>query len=275
MIGNGEWTGRRKQIASMVADGYTRKEVAAELDISLSTVRREIETLVSLTGAGSPHKLPLVLQTNFADKLSLKPVDQDASIFRVAMRKSRQNILFATLIFALVVTGYGMHLLITAQDLWSLQGVSPSLIQNLHFLTIILLGIALVVFGGKPERECGLVWIGYFLLDNLILDKYVGFPPGPELQAWRTIYVEWFLGNLFFLIGFSIVYFRHKLYYIRLLIWAQLFSISIHALQGAFGLLPPFVYAATIVIAYYFLWVILSVGLCIAFNRGGSTTVAK
>lgn len=259
----------------MVADGFTRKEVAGALDVSVSTVRREIETLVEITGAGSPHKLPLVLQTDFADKLTVPPVEEDASLVRSTMRKSRQNIVFATLIFALVVTGYGMHLLITAHDLWSLEGVSTSLIETLHFLTIILLGVALAVFGGAAERECAAVWIGYFLLDNLVLDAYVGHSPGSQLEAWSTIYVEWFLGNLFFLIGFSIVYLRHKQYYITLLIWAQIFSIAVHALQGAFSLLPPFVYAATIVIAYYFLWVILSVGLCIAFNRGSAKTLFK
>lgn len=267
MSDNSEWTQRRRQVATMVVDGYARKEIASSLDISLSTVRREVEALVALTGAKTANKLPMILQSEFPEKLIAKPATEEAFFARGAVRKNRQNILFATLIFALVVTGYGMHLLITAQDLWSLQGVSRSLIETLHYLTIIALGVALILFGGKPERECGLVWVGYFLLDNFILDRFVGQPPGPEMQAWRTIYVEWFLGNLFFLIGFSIVYFRHRLYYIRLLILAQLFSIAVHASQGAFGFLPPFVYAATIVIAYYFLWVILSVGLVIAFNR--------
>lgn len=252
----------------MIADGYTRKEIAAELDISVSTVRREIEALLTLTGAKSAHKLPMILQTEFADKLTSAPIGDDASIVRSTVRKNRENIVFATLIFALVVTGYGMHLLITAHEVWSLQGISTSLIYFLHPLTILLLGGALALFGGAAERECSIVWIGYFLLDNLVLDRVFGHGPGAQYEAWSTIYFEWFLGNVFFLIGFSIVYARHRLFYISLLIWAQIFSILVHFIQGASGIFAPFVYAATIVIAYYFLWVILSVGLCISFNRG-------
>lgn len=259
----------------MVADGYTRKEVAAALDVSLSTVRRDIEALVALTEARSCHKLPMILQTKYADKLTLSPIDDNASIVRDTVRKSRQNVVFATLIFALVVAGYGMHLLITAIEVWSLEGVNTSLIYSLHLLTIALLGVALTLFGGAPERECAAVWLGYFLLDNLVLDKYFGHSPGSQLEAWSTLYFEWLLGNLFFLAGFSIVYLRHRLYYIKLLIGVQLFSICVHAIQGTFSLFPPFVYAATIVIAYYFLWVILSVGLCTAFNRGPTKMLSK
>jgi len=259
----------------MVADGYTRKEVAAALDVSLSTIRREIETLVTITGAGSSHKLPMILQTKYADKLTLSPTDNDKSIVRETVSKSRQSIVFATLIFALVVTGYGIHLLITAIEVWSLEGVSTLLIYSLHPLTIVLLGVALALFGGAPERECAAVWLGYFLLDNLVLDKYFGHSPGAQLEAWSTIYFEWFLGNAFFLVGFSIVYLRHRLYYVGLLIGVQVFSICVHAVQGVFNLFPPFAYAATIVIAYYFLWVILSVGLCIAFNRGPTKMLSR
>lgn len=251
----------------MVADGRTRKEIAGSLDVSLSTVRRDIEALVFLTSAGSSQRLPMVLQTSYADKLNVPLVHDDRSIVRETVRKSRQNIVFATVIFALVVTGYGMHLLITAIEVWGLEGVSASLIYSLHLTTIVLLGVALALFGGAPERECAAVWIGYFLLDNLVLDKYFGHLPGSQLEAWSTIYFEWFLGNLFFLIGFSIIYLRHRLYYVGLLITAQIFSISVHAVQGALKPFQPFAYAAVIVIAYYFLWVILSVGLCIAFNR--------
>ena len=272
-----KWTERRKQIAGKLVGGATRKEIAGDLGISLSTVRREIEELVTMTKAGSARKLPLVLQTDFADRLPSSAAfeGKDAPTLNTAIRKSRQNIVFATMIFALVVTGYGMHLLITAQDLWNLQGVNASLIQALHYLTIVGLGVALAVFGGAAERECAVVWIGYFLLDNLILDPFLGGAPHARDEAWATIYVEWFLGNLFFFLGFLTVYKRHQLYYVRLLVGAQIFSIAVHAFQGLLGMLAPFVYAATIVIAYYFLWVILSVGLCIAFNRGEPTSLSR
>jgi len=216
----------------MVADGYTRKEIGGSLDVSLSTVRRDIEALVVLTDAGSSQKLPMVLQTSYADRLSEPLIHDDKSIVRETVRKSRQNIVFATIIFALVVTGYGMHLLITAIEVWNLEGVSASLIYSLHLTTTVLLGVALALFGGAPERECAAVWLGYFVLDNLVLDKYFGHLPGSQFEAWSTIYLEWFFGNLFFLVGFSIIYLRHRLYYVGLLIAAQIFSISVHAIQG-------------------------------------------
>lgn len=261
------WTLRRRQIAAMVVAGYPRKEIASKLNISLTTVGREIDALVAITKADKPQKLPAILQADYTDELAGLDDVEDAETLRSARRHRQATIVFTALVFSLVVTGYGMHLLNTAHQLWNLRGFDPTFTMVGTKVTYVMLGVFLFVFGGPSERECSIVWIAMTIIDNFVLDSLLGHAPGKAMDAWSTGYLEWIIENLLFLAGFLICYIRHRQFYVTILIAAQIFSLTIHAIQTLFGALEPFTYAACIAIPYYFLWVVLAVGLCFEFSR--------
>jgi len=261
------WTFRRRQIAAMVVAGYTRKEIARKLDVSLTTVGRDIDLLVAITKVGKPQKLPAILQADYADELARLENVEDAERLRSAKRHRQATIIFTAFVFSLVVTGYGMHLLSTAHDLWNLRGFDPAFTKVGVKVAYVLLGVLLFVFGGPSERECSIVWFAMTIIDNFVLDQLLGHAPGKSMEAWRTGYVEWIVENLLFLTGFMICYLRQRQFYVTILIAAQIFSLTMHAIQTLFGALEPFTYAASIAIPYYFLWVVLAVGLCFEFSR--------
>lgn len=251
----------------MLVAGYPRKDIADRLEISLTTVAREIEALVILTGTSKAQSLPAVLQADYPDELGELDDIEDAKVLRAAALHRQATIVFTALTFALVVTGYGMHLLSTAYEIWNFTGFNPVITSMLTKVTYVLLGILLFVFGGPAERGCSLVWIALTIIDNFILDPLLGHAPGKQNEAWSTGYLEWVVANLLFLAGFSAVYIKHRQFYIAVLIVIQLFSLGIHALQTATGALEPFTYAACIAIPYYFMWVVLATGLCGEFSR--------
>jgi len=254
-------------MAGLIVAGYTRKEMASSLDISLTTVGREIAALTSLTGARNTQNLPSLLQSTYADKIIPHENVAGEEFLYQALRRRHISTVFTTIIFAIVVMGYGMQLLVTAYELWGLKGVSTEFIYTATSVTALLLGVALFAFGGQTERECSYVWIGYILLDNFVLDPFFGHEPGLQMEAWSTLYPEWLFGTLFFLVGFGIIYFRHKQFYTGLMFVGEIFALLVHIFQAATGAIPPFVYACIMVIGYYFLWVILATGLCFEFNR--------
>lgn len=261
------WSERRRQIAAMLVAGHARKDISSKLDISLTTVGREIDALVELTGAKKHQKLPALLQADFPDQLTdLNGVD-DAEIIRSAALHRRVTILFTAGTFSLVITGYGMHLLSSAFEIWGFRGFDPQFTEVATKVTYIGLGIILFVFGGRTERECSVVWIAMSVLDNFVLDQLLGHRQGEALEAWRTGYLEWIVENTLFLIGFFVVYRRNRQFYVLVLIGAQVFSLIVHAFQTFVGTLKPFTYAACIAIPYYFLWVVLATGLCFEFSR--------
>lgn len=267
MSKNTQWTERRTKVASLLVSGKSRKEIGGDLGVSLTTVGREIDALMAITGAANAQKLIPILQSTYADKLRQAHPDSDPTVLAPIVVKRNMSTVFTALMFALVVTGYGMHLLITAHEVWNLQGINKELVYTLSPITIIALGVAMMVFGGRTERECGVVWLGYMVLDNLVLDRLLGHAPGAQEAAWSTAYPEWVLANLYFLIGYSLVYVRHRQHYVGWLVFAQVFSLVVHAIQGLTGIFAPFPYAATIIIPYYFQWVFMSTGLCMEFHR--------
>lgn len=261
------WTDRKRRIAAMIVAGYPRKDISARLDISLTTVGREIDSLVALTGAKTPQRLPALLQADFPDQLADVRSDEDGDTIRAAALHRQLTILFTAVTFSLVVTGYGMHLLSTAYEVWGFRGFDPTFTMVATKVTYVGLGLLLFFFGGRTERECALVWIAMTILDNFVLDHLLGHAPGEQMEAWRTGYLEWVVENSLFLLGFGAVYWRHRQFYVLVLIAAQVFSLVIHAFQTASGALAPFAYAASIAIPYYFLWVVLATGLCFEFSR--------
>ncbi len=267
MSKNAEWTDRRTKIASLLVSGKTRKEISGDLGVSLTTVGREIDALVELTGAANVQKLIPILQSTYADRLRQAHPESDPSVLAPIVVKRNLSTVFTALMFALVVTGYGMHLLITAHEVWNLDAINKDLVYTLSLITIFALGAAMLAFGGRTERECGVVWLGYMVLDNLVLDRLLGHAPGAQNVAWSTAYPEWVLANLYFLIGYSLVYVRHRQHYVGWLVFAQVFSLAVHAIQGLTGIFAPFPYAATIIIPYYFQWVFMATGLCMEFHR--------
>tara|TARA_R110001606_G_scaffold233942_1_gene381510 strand:+ start:4146 stop:4922 length:777 start_codon:yes stop_codon:yes gene_type:complete len=254
-------------MAAMIVAGYTRKEMASSLDVSLTTVGREIATLTTLTGARNTQNLPSLLQTTYADKLDALKDDAGEEFVYQALRRRHITTIFTALVFSLVVTGYGMQLLVTAYELWNLKGVSAGFIYTATPLTALLFGVALFLWGGPTERECSYLWVGYMLLDELVLDPIFGHEPGLHMEAWSTVYPEWFFGTLWFLIGFGVIYFRHRQFYVGILLAGETAALSIHVIQALTNIIPPFVYASIMVIGYYFIWVVLATGLCFEFNR--------
>jgi hypothetical protein len=267
MTKQNRWTLRRRQIAAMVVAGYPRKNIASKLNISLTTVGREIDLLVAITNAGKPQKLPAILQADYPEELAGLENVEDADTLRTAKFHRQATIVFTAFVFSLVVTGYGMHLLSTAHELWNLQGFDPTFAKVGIKVAYVMLGVLLFVFGGPTERECSIVWFAMTIIDNFVLDPLLGHAPGKATEAWRTGYLEWIVENLLFLTGFMLCYLRHRQFYVTILIAAQIFSLTIHAIQTLFGALEPFTYAASIAIPYYFLWVVLAVGLCFEVSR--------
>lgn len=251
----------------MVVAGHARKDISSKLNISLTTVGREIDALVALTGASKPQKLPALLQADFPDQLADLENVEDADTIRAAALHRQLTILFTAVTFSLVVTGYGMHLLSTAHQIWGLRGFDPQFTAIATKITYVSLGLLLLVFGGRTERECAVVWIIMTILDNFVLDHLLGHPPGEQMEAWRTGYLEWVVENALYLLGFGIIYWRHRQFYVLVLASAQVFSLLVHAFQTFVGSLEPFTYAACIAIPYYFLWVVLATGLCFEFSR--------